>query len=144
MPVTANVGFFLGPLLGGWLQDPARQYPSLFGPVSAFGGRTGVLWMIKYPYALPNLITAIFLLCSTLLMLFTLEEVGMELEDQPNIANNHRRRISTGGTDKIVFSKRANGCSVQSFGSSGGCRPTNTPKSKSIMSWNSHHICPQI
>jgi len=71
-----------------------------------------MLWMLNYPYALPNLITAIFLLCSTLLMLFTLEEVGMELEDEPNVANEPCRRISTGGTDKIAFSKRANGCSV--------------------------------
>jgi MFS family permease len=43
---TGNMGILFGPLIGGALADPARQYPSLFGNVRFF---------LDYPYALPSL-----------------------------------------------------------------------------------------
>jgi hypothetical protein len=43
---ASNLGILFGPLIGGVLQDPARQYPSLFGNVRFF---------LDYPYALPSL-----------------------------------------------------------------------------------------
>ncbi|CAI7583377.1 unnamed protein product [Penicillium glandicola] len=46
---SGNVGMFLGPLLGGALADPVRQYPGIFGAVSFFE---------KYPYALSSLVVA--------------------------------------------------------------------------------------
>jgi MFS family permease len=42
---TGNLGILFGPLIGGVLQDPARQYPGLFGNVRFF---------LDYPYALPS------------------------------------------------------------------------------------------
>ena len=61
-----NIGSIIGPLLGGVLADPASNYPDIFGEVQ---------WMIKYPYALPNLVSAGFMLWSASLVFFGLEEV---------------------------------------------------------------------
>ncbi|KAI1469635.1 MFS general substrate transporter [Daldinia caldariorum] len=44
---AGNVGMFLGPLVGGALEDPAHQYPWAFG---------GVPFFEKYPYALPSIV----------------------------------------------------------------------------------------
>ena len=76
MPVTYNVGILVGPVLGGWLQDPVHTFPKAFGPGTRLGGPNGVPWMTKYPYALPNLITASLLFISVFLVLFALEEVS--------------------------------------------------------------------
>jgi MFS family permease len=45
-----NLGIFLGPLLGGALADPVRQYPGVFGAVRFFQ---------NYPYALSSLVVAL-------------------------------------------------------------------------------------
>ncbi|RAR12586.1 MFS general substrate transporter [Stemphylium lycopersici] len=74
LPMTFNIGVLIGPILGGLLADPIASYPSLFGPNSTFGGREGVRWMKRYPYALPNLTSAAFLCLSSLAVLFFLEE----------------------------------------------------------------------
>ncbi|PYH75889.1 permease of the major facilitator superfamily [Aspergillus uvarum CBS 121591] len=46
---SGNLGIFLGPLLGGSLADPVRQYPGVFGSVRFFA---------DYPYALSSLVVA--------------------------------------------------------------------------------------
>ncbi|KAJ5804893.1 hypothetical protein N7474_010780 [Penicillium riverlandense] len=46
---SGNLGIFLGPLLGGALADPVRQYPGAFGAVQFFK---------DYPYALSSLVVA--------------------------------------------------------------------------------------
>jgi len=61
---------------GGFLADPVTAYPGLFGKNSFFGGENGVQWMTKYPYALPNVVSAIFLISSALVVILGLEEVG--------------------------------------------------------------------
>ena len=75
MPVTFNCGVLIGPLLGGWLQDPVHTFPKAFGPGSTLGGKDGVRWMSMFPYALPNMVSAMFLLVSVLIVLLGLEEV---------------------------------------------------------------------
>lgn len=75
MPIMFNVGILLGPVLGGVLQDPVRSFPGAFGPGSTLGGEKGVAWMLRYPYALPNLINGILLLMALVLVVFGLEEV---------------------------------------------------------------------
>ncbi|KAF2212278.1 hypothetical protein CERZMDRAFT_41483 [Cercospora zeae-maydis SCOH1-5] len=57
MPMTFNVGVIVGPLLGG-----------------TFGGKNGVWLFMHFPYALPNLINAAFLLASTVALVLGLEE----------------------------------------------------------------------
>ncbi|KAJ6073169.1 hypothetical protein N7467_011254 [Penicillium canescens] len=47
---SGNLGIFLGPLLGGSLADPVRQYPGVFGAVRFFQ---------NYPYALSSLVVAL-------------------------------------------------------------------------------------
>ena len=44
---TGNMGLLFGPLIGGTLANPARQFPALFGNVRFF---------LDYPYALPSLV----------------------------------------------------------------------------------------
>ncbi|EMD88566.1 hypothetical protein COCHEDRAFT_1196540 [Bipolaris maydis C5] len=53
--VNGNIGV-MRTMISGILADPVANYPSLFGPESTFGGKHGVQWMMRYPYALPNLV----------------------------------------------------------------------------------------
>ncbi|KAF7875106.1 hypothetical protein EAF04_002278 [Stromatinia cepivora] len=78
MPIMFNVGILFGPLLGGWLQDPVHTFPRAFGPGSKLGGTEGVEWMLKYPYALPNLFNALLLFISLLLIILGLEETHID------------------------------------------------------------------
>ncbi|KIW04232.1 uncharacterized protein PV09_04538 [Verruconis gallopava] len=74
LPMTFNIGVIIGPILGGILSDPVTQYPKLFGKDSIFGGKSGVWWMEKWPYALPNLVSALFLFSSALMLWLGLDE----------------------------------------------------------------------
>lgn len=67
LPMCANIGTIIGPILGGLLADPAGSYPNVFG---------GIKWLEKYPYAAPNLLSAIFLTSACLAVIFALEEVS--------------------------------------------------------------------
>lgn len=67
--MSANCGVIIGPLIGGLLADPAGSYPAVFG---------GIGWLLKFPYALPNLLSAIFLASAACAVFFGLEEVGID------------------------------------------------------------------
>jgi MFS family permease len=101
LPMTFNIGVIIGPILGmrfaldkseivadslagGVLADPVGSYPSLFGPGSVIGGKDGVYWMRHWPYALPNIISACFLLFSALAVIFFLEETNDLCKDKPD------------------------------------------------------------
>lgn len=84
LPMTFNIGVIIGPLLGGLLADPVGSYPAVFGPGGSIGGEDGVGWLMRYPYALPNVVNAVFLLCSSLGVLFGLEETLEALKDKPD------------------------------------------------------------
>lgn len=103
LPMTFNIGVIIGPILGrfsrlsdrllaransgatgGLLADPVGSYPSVFGPGSALGGKDGVHWMTKWPYALPNLVSAFFLLNSALALSLGLEEVKHPIFESPH------------------------------------------------------------
>ena len=62
---TGNMGILFGPLIGGALADPARQYPGLFGNVSFF---------INYPYALPSLVVGVIGLSAVAVTAVCVEE----------------------------------------------------------------------
>ncbi|KAL4960421.1 uncharacterized protein BDV14DRAFT_193001 [Aspergillus stella-maris] len=74
LPMCFNIGVIVGPILGGMLADPRRNYPGLFGPGSVFGGEGGVWWMERWPFALPNLISAVFIFLSWSAVFFGLDE----------------------------------------------------------------------
>src|SRR5438552_13606864 len=69
-----NIGIIVGPILGGLLANPVETYPEIFGPGSWLGGKHGVGWMIEYPYALPNVVSAIALFLSLMVVILGLQE----------------------------------------------------------------------
>lgn len=56
------------------LVDPVTSFPTLLGPGSVFGGPEGVAWMIKYPYAATNMLSAALLYAEAALVYFFLRE----------------------------------------------------------------------
>ncbi len=62
---TGNLGILFGPLIGGALADPARQYPSLFGNLRFF---------LDYPYALPSLAVGVLGLSAVAVTALYVEE----------------------------------------------------------------------
>jgi MFS family permease len=62
---TGNMGLLFGPLIGGALADPARQYPGLFGNVKFF---------LDYPYALPSFAVAVIGLSAVVVTAVFVEE----------------------------------------------------------------------
>jgi hypothetical protein len=64
--------------MGGLLADPVKSYPRLFGTNSSFGGASGVQWLMKYPYALPMLVNAVFLSFCATCVAMGLEEVCID------------------------------------------------------------------
>lgn len=75
LPMCFNIGVIIGPVFGGMLADPAGSYPGLFGPGSVLGGKDGVWWMQQWPYALPNVLSGIFIFCSMVAVFLGLDEV---------------------------------------------------------------------
>ncbi|KAF2009516.1 MFS general substrate transporter [Aaosphaeria arxii CBS 175.79] len=84
LPMTFNIGVIIGPILGGLLADPVGSYPSVFGPGSPLGGKDGVYWMTKWPYALPTVVNAAFLLFSSFMVLLFLEETSELTKHKPD------------------------------------------------------------
>lgn len=69
MPMCGNAGQIIGPVLGGLLADLAFNYPQWFA---------GIPWLIKFPYAPPNLLNACFLTISACAVFFALDEVLLQ------------------------------------------------------------------
>ncbi|KAI9754392.1 MAG: hypothetical protein M4579_004730 [Chaenotheca gracillima] len=84
LPMCFNIGVIIGPVLGGVLADPIGSYPSVFGPDSLIGGEDGVWWMREWPYALPNLVSAVFLFTSAVSVALGLEETLDSKRDRPD------------------------------------------------------------
>lgn len=76
LPMCFNIGIIVGPVLGGVLADPIQAYPNVFGPGSLIGGDDGVWWMKQWPYALPNLISALLIFTATVGIFLGLDEVS--------------------------------------------------------------------
>lgn len=83
-----NIGVIIGPILGGSLADPVNSFPQFFGPGSTLGGKDGVWWMQRWPYALPNLLSAVFIFASFLAVFLGLDEVRLLLIQTHTVTNN--------------------------------------------------------
>lgn len=62
---AGNLGIFLGPLIGGGLAEPAKEYPKIFG---------GIAFFEKYPYALPTFVTGAISLFAAIICTFFVKE----------------------------------------------------------------------
>ncbi|KAI3322330.1 MFS general substrate transporter [Xylariaceae sp. AK1471] len=99
MPMTFNIGVIIGPILGGILSDPAGSYPSVFGNVHFFE---------KFPYALPNIVSTVFLGTALLLCWLMLEETLDSLRDKRDIGIilGHRLRgLFRRNNDSIAYTQ---------------------------------------
>ena len=85
MPMCFNIGVIIGPVMGGLLADPVGSYPSIFGPGSVLGGKGGIWWMQAFPYALPNIVSSVYLFTGALLVFLGLEETHWMLREKPNM-----------------------------------------------------------
>ncbi|KAL6231327.1 hypothetical protein BDW75DRAFT_233699 [Aspergillus navahoensis] len=96
LPIGFNIASLFGPVMGGMLSDPVRAYPSLFGPDSSFGGKDGVQWLIRYPYALPMLANALFLTFCAACVALGLEETLEACKGKPGLGTYSLRLIARG------------------------------------------------
>ncbi|KAF3931117.1 hypothetical protein ABW20_dc0108232 [Dactylellina cionopaga] len=65
LPLTWSIGGIFGPIMGGFLSEPAKKFPSLFPKDSFFD---------RHPFALPNLFTAAILFVAFIVGAFFLDE----------------------------------------------------------------------
>ncbi|KAI9646584.1 hypothetical protein NHQ30_004579 [Ciborinia camelliae] len=63
--VAGNMGILIGPLIGGALSEPAKQYPSLF---------SGIKFFEEFPFALPTICTGLFALSAAFVATFLVKE----------------------------------------------------------------------
>ncbi|EMC99751.1 hypothetical protein BAUCODRAFT_63253 [Baudoinia panamericana UAMH 10762] len=94
MPMTFNIGVIIGPLLGGLLADPVGSYPHLFG-------ENGGGWLRTWPYALPNVVNAVFLFCGAMSVLLGLDETHESRKDKPDFGRRVGKWIA-----RSVFRRR--------------------------------------
>ncbi|KAL3424253.1 major facilitator superfamily transporter [Phlyctema vagabunda] len=95
LPMCANVGIIIGPVLGGLLANPASTYPKLF---------RGVAWLKKFPYAPPNLLNAFFLGSAACAVFFFLKETHETFSQDDDLGIRSRIRIAA--FVRIVFRRR--------------------------------------
>ena len=81
LPMVANIGSIIGPMIGGITSDPAGNVPEIFG---------GNWFLEKFPYAPPNLISAIFLSCAAMAVFLGLEEVRFSTNTIYNVLTKSR------------------------------------------------------
>ncbi|KAF3170092.1 hypothetical protein EYR41_001880 [Orbilia oligospora] len=65
LPLTWSIGSIAGPIIGGFLSEPAKNYPSIFPQGSFFD---------RHPFALPNIFTAAILFMALVFGTLFLEE----------------------------------------------------------------------
>ncbi|KAH6899872.1 major facilitator superfamily domain-containing protein [Thelonectria olida] len=108
LPMTFNVGVIIGPIMGGLLSDPAGSYPNLFGSVPFF---------LQFPYALPNIISSVFLACAAACVWLGLEETHDTLRDgPPDVGSRLGRKLLS--LLRSRFSKHPPGAGYSSLPSS--------------------------
>lgn len=76
MPFVWSIGTIIGPAVGGTFANPSKHFPSVFSKHGVFA---------HFPYLLPNLICAAFLLFSILSGYFLLQETHPELQPRASL-----------------------------------------------------------
>ncbi|EPE29375.1 MFS general substrate transporter [Glarea lozoyensis ATCC 20868] len=98
LPMTANIGVIIGPMLGGLTSDPVAAYPGLFG---------GVKWLEKYPYSPPNILSAMILAAASLAVWLGMEETHANFTHQEDYGVISSRKIAS--LWRSLLGKRGNG-----------------------------------
>ncbi|KAG9230225.1 major facilitator superfamily domain-containing protein [Amylocarpus encephaloides] len=95
---SGNLGIFVGPLLGGFLQDPAAQYPNLFGSFTFFR---------EFPYALPTVANGLFAVSAAiacgLFVKETLERNPASGSEAPSPPMSTWEVINSPGVPTVLF-----------------------------------------
>lgn len=76
MPFVWSIGTIIGPAIGGTFAAPAHNFPSAFSKHGIFA---------RFPYLLPNLICAAFLLLSIVAGYFLLHETHPDLQPRADL-----------------------------------------------------------
>lgn len=116
LPMTFNIGVIIGPLLGGLLADPVGTYPTIFGPGGVLGGKEGVWLFTRWPYVLPNLVSAAFLLLGAACVALGLEETLDGVKDRPDVGiriSRWIRRLARGRESSHDYTAVRNGPTFQ-------------------------------
>ncbi|OCT54436.1 hypothetical protein CLCR_00807 [Cladophialophora carrionii] len=118
LPMCFNIGVVIGPILGGFLADPITSFPGVFGPGSTIGGKDGVGWMTAFPYALPNVISATFILSAAILLILGLDETHAALRDRPDYGRKvgkylERMLFRRGKQEEYEYSQLGNQLELQ-------------------------------
>jgi hypothetical protein len=71
MPFVWSIGTIIGPSIGGYFAEPAKNFPNIFSPTGVFS---------KFPYLLPNLICALLLFVSIIAAYFFLGETHPDMQ----------------------------------------------------------------
>lgn len=95
LPLVFNSGMVLSLALGGILAEPVTNLPWLFGPKGCLNwghSEEGVVWLTKYPFALPALMNAFVLGIALILAVLGLNETlpGKEHQNDPGIVVGRR------------------------------------------------------
>jgi predicted MFS family arabinose efflux permease len=90
MPMCFNIGIIIGPALGGILADPATTWPGVFGHWE---------WARTYKWALPNIVSACFLMFSFFSAMFFLDETLESRKNKSIFSTIFRRRRRSRGIE---------------------------------------------
>jgi len=104
LPLAWNIANIFGPIFGGLFSDPVLNYPGLFGENSTFGGKSGVTWLQRFPYAPPNLLCAVVMFGDALVVWLglreTLESIQYNRDRGIEFADHARYQIG-----RILFAR---------------------------------------
>lgn len=86
LPICFNIGVIVGPIMGGVLADPAATYPGVFGEME---------WMKRFPYALPNIVSASILCASLVCVFFGMDETLASKKDKADYGRRMGKKITS-------------------------------------------------
>lgn len=84
------------------MADPVTTFPGVFGPNTVIGGKDGVAWMRYWPYAFPNLFSALFIFVAGIAVVLGLDETHPVMRHEPDWG----RRLGT-WMGSILFRRRS-------------------------------------
>jgi hypothetical protein len=76
------------------MADPIRTFPGIFGPNTVIGGKDGVAWMRYWPYAFPNLFSAVFIFAAGIAVVLGLDETHPVMRHKPDFGRRLGKYIA--------------------------------------------------